>query len=738
MTEFIAHISEDQSRFHLLEDHLMGVADLASAMAAEFGASEWAYLAGLWHDLGKYSPEFQSMIRSAVGLDASTETRPDRVDHSTAGGIRAVDRFGGLGRVFAYVIAGHHAGLPDWLSESSGGRGLAHRIERRGLVENAKAAGIPQEIIDRARPSKKPRKSSTDLSSSMWIRMIYSCVVDADFLDTERFFDPEKGAMRGSQHNLQNLQTLFDEYMRGKSSAAPDTPVNRVRVKVLRRCIEVASMPPGAFSLTVPTGGGKTLSSLAFALHHAVTHKQNKKRRIIYVIPYTSIIEQTADEFRKIFGDAVLEHHSNLDVADLSKETPRNRLASENWDAPVIVTTTVQFFESLFAARSSRCRKLHNIVNSVVILDEAQLLPPDFLIPILEALDELRKNYGVTVVFCTATQPAFNPRETSDFKFKGMSGITEIMEDPAELHRELKRVEIMIPADLVAPCAWEEVAERLCRHGSVLCIVNRRDDARILRGMMPEGTYHLSALMCGAHRSEKIGIIRERLIRKIPTRVVSTQLVEAGVDLDFPVVYRALAGLDSIAQAAGRCNREGLLEKGMVYLFVPPSKVPTGQLRQAAEIGRRLLASDSDDPIHPGRFESFFREFYWLRGDRLDAKGVLDDLRNDRELRISFRTAATKFHLIDELSYQPVIVRYCNEDLLGILAKSEPERWMLRRLQRHIVNLPRLIHASLQKTGAIIEQKPGLFVQAHPNFYDDDYGFRSDASIVYEPDDLTV
>lgn len=735
MTEYIAHVSEDKSRLHLLEDHLTGVADLAAVMAAGFGASEWAFLAGLWHDLGKYSHEFQSMIRSSIGSDASTETKSGRVDHSTAGGIHAVDSFGGLGRVFAYIIAGHHAGLPDWLSESSGGRGLAHRLGRRGLVETAKAAGIPQEIVDRGLPSEKPRKSGTDLSSSMWIRMLYSCVVDADFLDTERFFDSEKAAMRGSRYNLQDLQALFDEYMRGKSSAAPDTPVNKVRVKVLRRCIEMASKPPGAFSLTVPTGGGKTLSSMAFALHHAVTHK---KKRIIYVIPYTSIIEQTADQFRKIFGDAVLEHHSNLDVADLSKETPRNRLASENWDAPVIVTTTVQFFESLFAARSSRCRKLHNIVNSVVILDEAQLLPPDFLIPILDALDELRKNYGVTVVFCTATQPAFNPRETSDFKFKGMPDITEIMEDSAELHRELKRVEIMIPADLTAPCTWEEIAERLCRHESVLCIVNRRDDARTLRGMMPEGTYHLSALMCGAHRSEKIGKIRKDLKAGIPTRVVSTQLVEAGVDLDFPVVYRALAGLDSIAQAAGRCNREGLLDKGKVYLFVPPSKVPAGQLSQAAEIGRRLLSSDSIDPIHPGRFESFFREFYWLRGDRLDAKGVLGDLRNDRELRISFRTAATKFHLIDELAYLPVIVRYQNEDLLGLLASADPDRWLLRRLQRYVVNLPRRMHTILLQNGAIIEVRPGLFVQIHPNFYDDDYGFRSDASIVYDPDDLTI
>jgi CRISPR-associated endonuclease/helicase Cas3 len=735
MKDFIAHVSEDKSRFHSLEDHLTGVADLAAGMAAEFGSSEWAYLAGLWHDLGKYSPEFQSMIRSAAGLDASVETRPGRVDHSTAGGLLAVDRFGELGRVFAYVIAGHHAGLPDWLSECSGGGSLAHRLGRKELLQAAKTSGIPQQIVDGALPLEKPRKNGTDLSRSMWVRMLYSCVVDADFLDTERFFDPERAAMRRGYRHLPDLLVSFNEYMREKSSSASDTPVNRVRRKVLDRCIEMAREPPGAFSLTVPTGGGKTLSSMAFALRHAVLHT---KKRIIYVIPYTSIIEQTADQFRKIFGDDVLEHHSNLDVSDLGKETPRTRLASENWDAPITVTTTVQFFESLFAARSSRCRKLHNIVSSVVIIDEAQLLPPDFLTPILEVLDELRRNYGVTAVFCTATQPAFGPRESFDFKFRGMSGIAEMMENPAELHRELKRVEISIPADLTSPCSWEGIAERLCRHESVLCIVNRRDDARMLRSLMPEGTYHLSALMCGAHRSEKIQEIRERLLAGIPTRVVSTQLVEAGVDLDFPVVYRALAGLDSIAQAAGRCNREGMLEKGQVHLFVPPTVPPAGQLRQAAEIGRRLLASDSGDPIHPGRFELFFREFYWLRGERLDAQNVLIDLKNDPELRIGFRTAAGKFHLIDEQAYQPVIVRYRNGELLGLLAKGEPERWLLRRLQRYVVNLPRQIHANLLRTGAILEQKPGLFVQAHPNFYDDDYGFRPDASLVYEPDDLMI
>jgi len=326
--------------------------------------------------------------------------------------------------------------------------------------------------------------------------------------------------------------------------------------------------PPGIYTLTVPTGGGKTLSSMGFALNHAVKYG---KHRVIYVIPYTSIIEQTADQFRAIFGEAVIEHHSNLDSTDEAKENARSRLACENWDAPVIVTTTVQFFESLFASRTSRCRKLHNIVNSVVILDEAQLLPPDFLAPILEALKELQKNYGVTVVFCTATQPALGPHKTMDFDFKGIDGMKEIMDDPAMLHKALKRTEIRQVRNL-EPLTWDDVAGEITNNESVLCIVNRRDDARTLWELLPEGSIHLSALMCGAHRVRKIKEIKERLRNGVPTRVVSTQLVETGVDVDFPVVYRAMAGLDSIAQAAGRCNREGLRAKGKVFVFTPPSE----------------------------------------------------------------------------------------------------------------------------------------------------------------------
>jgi CRISPR-associated endonuclease/helicase Cas3 len=497
----------------------------------------------------------------------------------------------------------------------------------------------------------------------------------------------------------------------------------------------MSSSEAGVYSLTVPTGGGKTLSSMAFALHHATTHGQ---KRIIYVIPYTSIIEQTADQFRQIFGEAVVEHHSNLDVADEVRETPALRLACENWDAPIIVTTSVQFFESLFASRTSRCRKLHNIAGSVVVLDEAQLLPPEFLNPILKVIDELRKNYGVTFLLSTATQPALGPQRGPGFVFEGIAGIREVMENPAALYQRLKRVEVRVPERIHEPCKWESLAEELAGHSSVLCIVNRRDDCRQLWTLMPEGTIHLSALMCGAHRSKKIGVIRKGLEQGVPTRVISTQLVEAGVDVDFPVVYRALAGIDSIAQAAGRCNREGLLEKGTVVVFIPPSRPPAGVLRQAAAIGGQLLSKPGDDPLALNQFAAFFKQLYWLQGNRLDSKGILPDLAPDGEFRFSFRSAANKFHLIDESQQAPIVTTYGEEGakLVDQLVRRGPERWLLRRLQRYVVNLPQYLHRRLLTEGAIREIHAGIFIQGHSSLYDDNLGFCPDKSIIYDPDDL--
>lgn len=728
---FYAHSVEGKpsEEWHPLDEHLKGTAELAASFAAEFGCGEWAYLTGLWHDIGKYSEDFQKMLLASA--DAHIETKSGRVDHSTAGAIHSTEKFKTAGRIFSYIIAGHHAGLPDWLTDTAGRKSLEHRLQHVELFNNLPVSNIPHHIIEQSFPK---QKFITKEGHALWIRMLYSCLIDADFLDTEAFLEPEKAKTRKGYPSLNELLPLFESYMADKQAKADDTYVNKQRAEILRQCITKSTHKPAIFTLTVPTGGGKTLSSMAFALKHAVRHN---KRSIIYVIPYTSIIEQTADQFRQIFGDAIVEHHSNVDVSDEEHETARSRLACENWDAPVIVTTSVQFFESLFANRSSRCRKLHNIVNSVVVLDEVQLLPSEYLNPILHTIKELHQNYGVTFVLSTATQPAFTPHKSVDYRFEGLSDTVEIIENPLLLHKAFKRVDIHTPDNLMTPRTWEGLASELSQHPSVLCVVNRRDDCRMLYELMPEGTFHLSALMCGAHRSEVISQIKQSLKNGHPTRVISTQLVEAGVDLDFPVVYRAIAGLDSIAQAAGRCNREGLLEKGRLVVFIPPSKFPPGYLEQAGEIGRQLLAEKRADHLAPERFEQFFKELFWLQGNNLDKHDILKDIAPDRELRFSFFSAAQKFKLIDDKQYSPVIVRYDEgEELLGLLKKKGLERWLMRKLQRYVVNLPKYVHAKLYNEGAIMEVHPGIFVQESGAMYHPDLGFCPDKSLIYEPDEL--
>lgn len=730
---FYAHSrkGEQKERWQRLDVHLRNVAERTYSFAAEFNSGQWGYIAGLWHDLGKYSQSFQNMLSTSNVSDLNAQKGFGKVNHSTAGALHAIEKFGLTGRIIAYLIAGHHAGLPDWAADETGNSALSIRMKNREFLEDIHQAAMSQGLLDHEYPKERPRKNT---DPALWIRMLFSCLVDADFLDTEEFMDPEKASMRGTYPGLNELRDAFTSFMDMKFKDVRETHVNRIRSEVLERCREAAKGTSGIYSLTVPTGGGKTLSSMAFALEHAIV---NGKKRIIYVIPYTSIIEQNADQFREIFDRSVIEHHSNLDTEDETEEATRIRLACENWDAPIIVTTSVQFFESLFASRSGRCRKLHNIVNSVVVLDEAQLLPPEYLNPILFILDELRKNYDVTLLLTTATQPALSPQPS--FGFPGLPGVKEIIPDPLSLHAKLKRVDIKLAASFSEAMNWDSLAEELCTYPSVLCIVNRRDDCRLLWKLMPEGTFHLSALMCGAHRSQIIAEIKERLNAGIPTRVISTQLIEAGVDVDFPIVYRALCGLDSIAQAAGRCNREGLMGRGQVMIFRPPSEPPPGYLRQSAGIGRRLLEAECEDPTSPECLKRFFEELYWLQGDRLDAQGVMRDLSPDREFRFSFRTAARKFKIIDDSLQESVIVSYGEGELLiRELEKKEPDRHLLRKLQRYVVNLPRYLHERLLKDGAIRQLYPGIYIQGHSAMYDENLGFCPDKSNIYDPDDLII
>ncbi len=730
----IAHVrreSETNWVMHSLEDHLRAVGHLAGDQAVAFGARPWAETAGMWHDLGKYSEEFQDYIRSASGYDpeAHIETAPGRVDHSTAGAIHAINQWDVHGRVLAYLIAGHHAGLPDWEKLEGGtGGALRERLQKTDLLDKALAADIPSDLLEAPRPDFNVPGGKQGFA--LWLRMLFSCLVDADFLDTEAFMDEGKASLRGAYPTLTELREAFDRHMAALARDAPDTPVNRLRADILSACRQAAQKPPGLFSLTVPTGGGKTLSGMAFALEHAIAHH---KRRVVHVIPYTSIIEQTADVFRGIFGEAVIEHHSSLNP---DRETARSRLAAENWDAPIIVTTTVQFFESLFAARTSRCRKLHNLVDSVVVLDEAQLLPPEFLQPILDVLNLLVTHYGVTVVLSTATQPALESRQDSFGKtiLRGLDEVTEIIPDPDALYAELERVTVELPDDLNQPRDWDEIAEEISQHESVLAVVNTRRDARELFQRMPKGTIHLSALMCGHHRSAVIAEIKEKLRQGRPVRVVSTQLVEAGVDLDFPVVYRALAGLDSIAQAAGRCNREGRLpNKGRVVVFVPPQPAPPGILRRAASKSVSVLASSHASPLARDSFSRFFRLFY--DDSDLDKHGIERLLTPNGELACQFRTAARKFRLIDD-SGVTLLVRYYGDEeereidmLLNTLKKEGPSRWLVRKLQRYSVNISEWHFRQLQDDQQIEEIWPGIWAQMEgTTIYDPVLGLILDAA----------
>ncbi|MDI9611994.1 MAG: CRISPR-associated helicase Cas3' [Acidobacteriota bacterium] len=694
-----------------LEDHLKNVAETAARFAESFQSSNWAWNAGWIHDIGKADERFQAYLLRENGLDDSEydESGWRRVNHSSAGAALAEESFKEpncpIGRTLAYLGAGHHAGLADWYEADTGGAALRIRLQEGHLNLN-RIRACSEQLAHSLRPITRPAFVTRE-SYHLWVRMLYSCLVDSDYLDTEAFLQPGLHACRSKFSTLGELKSAFDAYMAQMTSDSPKTPVNAIRQEILAACRAKASQTPGLFSLNVPTGGGKTLSATAFALEHAVRHR---KKRIIYVIPYTSIIEQTAATLASIFGaHNVVEHHSNLEP---NQETQRSRLAAENWDAPVIVTTNVQFFESLFSHKSSRCRKLHNIVNSVVILDEAQLLPPELISPCVHVMNRLVEDYGVTMVISTATQPAL----------PGLNQPSKIISDPGSLHERLKRTKISFPASLHQPMQWMELAEELRQHDQVLCIVNTRKHCHDLFKLMPKGTIHLSALMCGQHRSKVIQTIKEQLAAGQTTRVVSTQLVEAGVDMDFSVVYRALAGLDSIAQSAGRCNREGHLNQqgllGEVHVFVPPQQSPQGVLLKGENITREMHQMPGFNPHDLRIYERYFELFYSALNDT--GETVLKNLTPSASvLDVAFRTVGENFRLIED-NQRTLFVHYdeTSESLIRQLHFGGPTGDLLRRLQRYTVNLPEWLFQRLQRD--IVEEWTGYWVWN--GRYDEDYG----------------
>lgn len=701
---YLAHIAAD-GRSQTVYEHLSGTAGLAAEFAQPFGGAEQARLAGLAHDIGKYSGAFQRRLHGS----------PKKVDHSTAGALECCK----LGQLFAaFAVAGHHGGLPDGgtRTDSTESPTLHGRLKR-----NLEPYGAWREELALPRPPFPDFAAKSNEAGMFFTRMLYSCLVDADFLDTEAFMSGQpRTRNRGASMGL--LWERLQQYIAGWFP--PKGALNEQRCAILNRCIDQGEQrEPGLFTFTVPTGGGKTVASLAFALAHARAHDL---RRIIYVIPYTSIIEQTAEIFRDIFGpENVLEHHSNViyDTGENEELAPQNRYlvqSTENWDAPVIVTTAVQFFESLYANRSSQCRKLHNIAGSVVVFDEAQTFPLPYLRPCVHAIAQLVEHYRVSAVLCTATQPALNPL-FADF-LPGRSPV-ELCPEETISDESFHRVTFQRAGKL----SWDQLAEELNGQRQVLCIVNARKSAQeVFSRLEGEGCFHLSTLMYPAHRQAQLEEIRQRLRNGLPCRVVSTSLIEAGVDVDFPAVFREAAGLDSVLQAAGRCNREGKrpAAESIVTVFQGEASPPP-QFRTAIDAGRTVM-EHWEDITSRGAVRAYFQELLELKGaDAQDARNIWALIQSPR---LPFREIAERFRLIDNSARTVYIPQGEGAELVERLRAGERNRELFRKLGRYGVSVYENHFQALDRAGDLeLLEDGGAAVLTNLSLYREHTGLSLEA-----------
>lgn len=706
---YVAHRSNDD-RYQSIFEHLTQVAEKSEEFSAFFGAAEIGYALGLLHDLGKYSAEFQNRILRNGPI----------VDHSTAGGQELANV---LGPIFSYCIFGHHGGLPD------GGTPLDRPAESSTWYARQK-----KEVADYSAYATEiniPLPSAPTISPlctggftvAFLLRMLFSSLVDADYLDTEQFMQPE--TERAGYDSLACLEQKLAEYI--KIFAKPKTQQGKYRNAILQDAIQAARQNKGLFSFTVPTGGGKTIASLAFALNHALRHNL---RRLIYVIPYNSIIEQNAAVFSEIVGGKnVLEHHSGI-LYENTENNPLQQqkyLATENWDAPVVVTTNVQFFESLFASKTSKCRKLHNIAGSVIIFDEAQMIPLPYLVPCARSIAELVHNYNCTAVLCSATQPIlsqFMPEEIH---------ITELARNPLHLQQVFRRTRMQYRG----PLSDAELAGELSARQQALCIVNTRKQAQALFSALHQlgGCFHLSTLMYPIHRKNVLAEIRSCLEKGLPCRVISTSLVEAGVDLDFPVVYRAISGLDSIVQAAGRCNREGKNppEASIVHVFEPDAayRVPASQKQNisAFRIAARKHPDslDSMEAIH-----TYFEALYQIKGETLDTNNIVqrfEDGFNNGGGSFPFRTIDTEFKLIEDAT-RPILIPFEPDaiQLTTQLRQGLRSRRLLRKMGLYSVNVYERHFFELLNIGTLEQLDEELYVLADIKQYSNQTGLPLEIS----------
>ena len=703
---YIGH-RKGQDEIQALSEHLANVSVMAGSFGASFDAEQHAQRIGTLHDAGKYSSAAQKRM-------ADPEHTP-KVDHSTAGAKIAFEVCrDGAG---ALAIAGHHGGMPDFGGRMASDGTLMGRMKKdlsgrydytAFWQENTIDKGdlTPKWLIDRINP----------FAAQFYARMLFSCLVDADFLDTEHFMQGEMP--RGGHDDMQVLLERLKDYIQ-PWFANPTTEINQKRCEILRDCLLRGEEPRGLYTLTVPTGGGKTISSLAFALTHAA---KNNMDRIIYVIPYTSIIEQNAAVFKRVLGDDnVIEHHSGIEYDEKedmeSPEVMRQLLATENWDAPVIVTTAVQFFESLFSNKPSRCRKLHNIANSVIIFDEAQMLPLSYLKPCVSAIAELVRHYRTTAVLCTATQPSL-ARLFRDYD-QDMSG-REICENVGALQAFFRRVHFAHRGSV----DFEILAEEMAQKAQVLCIVNTRKTAQKVFEMLPfDGSYHLSTRMTPEHRTKVLDEIRTRLRQGETCRVVSTSLIEAGVDVDFPEVWREMAGLDSILQAAGRCNREGRRDasESEVVVFSLSNGVPKGMQPNAVAAE---IAMEGVDPIDESAvIQRYFDQLYWQKGDQaMDMKDMMKLCA-----RPNMESIAKAFHLIESDTRTVYVPTEANAKDIELLNMGILSRGLMRRLGRSAVSVYPWDWKKLVEAGIIGEVAESIAVLKDQTAYDPACGLKMDS-----------
>ncbi len=713
MENIISHINESKV-IQTNEEHQLGVATWAARFADDFGCGDIARIMGLLHDKGKEQAEWQKYIQGVTGYNPKYCHIQHGPNHAYVGGIIANRCYKNIAPLIAQPIVGHHRGLYDYCD----------------YVEEMKR-DIPQDVhLDEPLPWTMPnfRVKPEKKDFHHIVRMMFSCLVDADSLDTEAFMSPEQANSRGNHTSMQDVLDKLQAYIKELKKKSIDSDVNRIRNYVQEQCIQESLGGVGFYSLTVPTGGGKTLSSVLWALHHAVN---NGLKRIIIAIPYTSIIVQTAATLKGIFGEEnVLEHHSNINVEEIKNEEIREKMqmATENWDYPIIVTTNVQFFESLFSNKRSDCRKLHNIAKSVVILDEVQTLPLEFYRPIIDTLSTLNRIFGTSFLFTTASQPILSGKIKGCnplVYFEALPTIKEIIPEEAKLYDRLRRVKLEFYPEAKS---YDEMAEEISKHDRALCIVNTRRDAKEIFERLPkEGvTLHLSRMMCPAHVAKTIREIKEVLKKEDarPIRIVATQLIEAGVDIDFPVVFRQEAGLDSILQAAGRCNREGKLDICTTYVFslTKEHPLPRGFISNANNA--RINMGNNHDWFAPEAMYSFFQQLY-ARNKNFDI-GKMEELLYDMK-SCAFEEAAEIFHLIDDKDSTSVIIHWGDSfKLYEQLKEQGPSYSLMKKLSQYSVNIRKQDFLQLQQVGAMEEIFENIFVITNPSFYKEDIGLTTE------------